>query len=116
MLLTQGEESDSSLEDIQHKDLKADPPRPKWREWRAIKLLAKVPAYFWMSLGLFICIETLAVVGSVYFALSVRNTNINNARDVTSESARYLEKLLYDQRAPVLSLAHWVKSVEYPVV
>ena len=51
------------------------------------------------------------MVGSVYYANSVRNSNIDAAVSIADTSARALEKLLDDQRGPILQAATAVNMV-----
>ena len=51
------------------------------------------------------------MVGSVYYANSVRNSNIGSAFSIADTSARALEKLLDDQKGPILQAATAVNMV-----
>eukprot|EP00798_Chlamydomonas_sp_ICE-L_P005109 gene5109-34911_t len=76
---------------------------------KSSKLFRRIPAYFWIAFGVFAIIETLAVVGCVYYTRSVRDDNIRVATSVAISSSRALEKLVDDQKAPILSLTALVE-------
>ena len=73
------------------------------------------PLYFYIALSVLVVLETLGVVGSLYYAASVRNGNVSSASNVASESARALERLLDAQRAPILQVATAISMVSEDV-
>ena len=74
-------------------------------------LIQPPPYYFYIALALLIILETLGVVGSIYYAKSVHNSNIDAAIQIASVSARNLEKLMDDQKAPILQAVTMVTMV-----
>ena len=62
-------------------------------------------------MAILVMLETLGVVGSIYYARSVRNSNIGAAVSIADTSARALEKLLDDQKGPILQVATAVAMV-----
>ena len=74
-------------------------------------LLQPPPYYFYIALVVLLILETLGVVGSLYYAQSVRNSNIDAATNIALSSARDLEKLMDDQKGPILQVATAVAMV-----
>ncbi|GAX80676.1 hypothetical protein CEUSTIGMA_g8111.t1 [Chlamydomonas eustigma] len=67
------------------------------------------PYYFWVSLALFAGVATLGTCGVVYYVGLVTAGNISGANSVALTSARELEKLLGDQKGPILSVAQQIE-------
>ena len=74
-------------------------------------LLQPPPYYFYIALVVLLILETLGVVGSLYYAQSVRNSNIDASTNIAMSSARDLEKLMDDQKGPILQVATAVAMV-----
>ena len=78
---------------------------------RAWHWLCSVPSYWWIALSLFLTLEAMAVVGAVYYTRSVQYSSMSQVTEVAKISARALEKLLEDQKAPILFLSTLIQRV-----
>lgn len=78
---------------------------------RAWHWLCSVPSYWWIALSLFLALEAIAVVGAVYYTRSVQYSSMSQVTEVAKTSARALEKLLEDQKAPILFLSTLIQRV-----
>jgi hypothetical protein len=70
-----------------------------------------LPLCFWISLAVLLVLETLAVVGSVYYSASVRQGTIDSATSIALDSATALEKLLDSSQAPIFAFASYITVV-----